>query len=159
MWIKLTCTTLHQKQPKANRADTLQWRHIGRDGVSNHLTTVYSIVYSDADQRKYQSSASLAFVRGIHWGPLNSPHKWPITRKIFLFDDIIMISLDALYISNGYLYFTICKYHMTKTASQGNHFNLQSPSHGYAFDITKKLSTIKIKGRSTNSYDNIIAMS
>ena len=28
------------------------------------LTIVYSTVYSDADQRKYQSSASLAFVRG-----------------------------------------------------------------------------------------------
>ena len=33
------------------------------------LTIVYSIVYSDADQRKHQSSASLAFVRGIHRGP------------------------------------------------------------------------------------------
>ena len=30
------------------------------------LTVVYSIVYSGADQRKHQSSASLAFVRGIH---------------------------------------------------------------------------------------------
>ena len=38
------------------------------------LTVVYSIVYSDADQRKHQSSASLAFVRGIHRGPVNSPH-------------------------------------------------------------------------------------
>ena len=54
------------------------------------LTTVYSIVYSDADQRKQQSSASLAFVRGIHQGPVNSPHKWPVTRKTFQFDDVIM---------------------------------------------------------------------
>ena len=45
------------------------------------LTIVYSIVYSDADQRKHQSSASLAFVRWIHRGPVNSPHKWPVTRK------------------------------------------------------------------------------
>ena len=30
------------------------------------LAVVYSIVYSDADERKHQSSASLAFVRGIH---------------------------------------------------------------------------------------------
>ena len=30
------------------------------------LTVVYSTVYSDTDQRKHQSSASLAFVRGIH---------------------------------------------------------------------------------------------
>ena len=51
---------------------------------------VYSTVYSDADQRKHQSFASLAFVWGIHRGPVNSPHKWPVTRKIFPFDDVIM---------------------------------------------------------------------
>ena len=36
---------------------------------------VYSTVCSGSDQRKHQSSASLAFVRGIHRGPVNSPHK------------------------------------------------------------------------------------
>ena len=54
------------------------------------LTIVYSTVYSDADQRKHQSSASLAFLRGIHRGPANSPHKWPVTRKMVPFDDVIM---------------------------------------------------------------------
>ena len=54
------------------------------------LTIVYSTVYSGVDQRKHQSSASLAFVRGIHRGPVNSPHKWPVTRKMFPFDDVIM---------------------------------------------------------------------
>ena len=54
------------------------------------LTIVYSTVYSDADQRKHQSSTSLAFVRGIHRGPVNSPHKWAVTRKMFPFDDVIM---------------------------------------------------------------------
>ena len=54
------------------------------------LTIVYSTVYSGADQRKHQSSASLAFVRGIHRWPVNSPHKWPVTRKMFPFDDVIM---------------------------------------------------------------------
>ena len=54
------------------------------------LTIVYSAVYSDADQRKYQSSASLAFVRGIHRGSVNPTHKWPVTRKMFPFDDVIM---------------------------------------------------------------------
>ena len=53
------------------------------------LTIVYSTVYSDADQRKHQSSASLAFVRRIHRGPVNSPHKWPVKRKMFPFDDVI----------------------------------------------------------------------
>ena len=55
------------------------------------LTIVYSIVYSDADQRKHQSSASLAFVRGIHRGPVISPYKWQVTRKMFPFDDVIML--------------------------------------------------------------------
>ena len=54
------------------------------------LAIVYSTVYSDADQRKHQSSASLAFVRGIHRGPVNSQHKRPVTRKMFAFDDVIM---------------------------------------------------------------------
>ena len=57
---------------------------------SASLMVVYSIVYSDADQRKHQSSASPAFVWGNHRGPLNSPHKWPVTRKMFPFDDVIM---------------------------------------------------------------------
>ena len=54
------------------------------------LTIVYSTVYSSADQRKHQSSVSLAFVRGIYRGPVNSPHKWPVTRNMFPFDDVIM---------------------------------------------------------------------
>ena len=54
------------------------------------LKLVYLTIYSDADQRKHQSSASLAFVRGIHRGPVNFPHKWPVTRKMFPFDEVIM---------------------------------------------------------------------
>ena len=55
------------------------------------LTIVSSSVNSGADQRKHQSSASLAFVRGNRRGPVNFPHKWPVTRKIFPFDDVIML--------------------------------------------------------------------
>ena len=54
------------------------------------LAIVYSTVYSGADQRKHQRSASLAFVRGVHRGPVNSPHKWPVTRKMFPFDEVII---------------------------------------------------------------------
>ena len=56
------------------------------------LTIVYSTVYSGADQRKHQRSASLVFVRGIHRSSVNFPHKWPVTQKMFPFDDIIMIA-------------------------------------------------------------------
>ena len=55
------------------------------------LRIVYSTIYSGADQSKQQSSASLAFVWGIHRGPGNSPHKLPVTRKMFPFDDVIML--------------------------------------------------------------------
>ena len=55
------------------------------------LTIGNSTVYSDAGQRKHQSSAPMAFVRGIHRGPVNSPHKWPVTRRMFPFDDVIML--------------------------------------------------------------------
>ena len=56
------------------------------------LTIVYSTVYSDADQRKHQSSASMAFVWEIHRGP----HKLPLTRKMFPFDDVIMLHSSIL---------------------------------------------------------------
>ena len=61
------------------------------------LTIVYSTVYSGVDQRKHQSSASLASVRGIHRWPVNSPHKGPVTLKIFPFDDVIMSWVNGYY--------------------------------------------------------------
>ena len=47
------------------------------------LTIIYSTVYSDADHRRHQSSASLAFVRGIHRSPVNSPHNGQWRGKCF----------------------------------------------------------------------------
>ena len=75
------------------------------------LTIVYTAVYSDADQSKHQSSASLAFVWGIHRRPVNSPHKWPVTGKMFPFDDVIMDTC-----------------HMTVGVS-GELYNFKSPIH------------------------------
>ena len=57
------------------------------------LTIIYSTVYSGVDHRKHQSSASLAFVRGIHRWPVIFPHKGPATRKLFpALDDVIIKS-------------------------------------------------------------------
>ena len=61
---------------------SLRWRHDGLDGVSNHDCLLNRLL-TGADQRKHQSSASLAFVRGIH--------RWPVARKMFPFGDVIMI--------------------------------------------------------------------
>ena len=76
---------------KQSASLTLQW--VTMSSIASQITSltiVYSTVYSDADQRKHQNSASAAFVRGIHRSPVNSPHKWPVTRKMFPFDDVIM---------------------------------------------------------------------
>ena len=69
------------------------------------FASVYSTVYSGADRSKHQSSASLASVQRIHrwrhrW-PVNSPHKGPVTRKMFPFDDVIMLTWN--YTSPGCL--------------------------------------------------------
>ena len=54
------------------------------------LTIVYSTIYSDADQTKHQRSKSLAFVGEI------TGHKWPVTRNMFPFDDVIMNSQNTV---------------------------------------------------------------
>ena len=55
------------------------------------VSIICSAICSDADQRKHQRSGSLAFVRGIHQWLVDSPHKGPVSQKVFLpFDDIIM---------------------------------------------------------------------
>ena len=72
------------------------------------LTIVCSTVYSGANQRKHQSSASLAFVRGIHRSPVNSPHKGPVTRKMFPFDGVIMTPWWYSWLVNVFALLTLC---------------------------------------------------
>ena len=84
------------------------------------LTIVYSTVYSGADQRKHQSSASLAFVRGIHRGPVNSTHKWPVTQKTFPFDDVIMSSCSRFRLDS--LGGAICSFSVEQISSPEQYF-------------------------------------
>ena len=76
----------------------LQCHHSGviMSAMASQITGVSIVrptVCSRADQRKHQNSASLAFVRGIYPWPLDFPHKGPVTRKMFPFDDVIMFLL------------------------------------------------------------------
>ena len=97
LFIRLATMRKHHVQIKGFRLSPLRWRHNERDSVSNHqphdclLNRLFR-----PDQRNHQSSASLAFVWGIHRGPVNSPHKWPVTRKVFPFDDVIMLPIYQL---------------------------------------------------------------
>ena len=71
---------------------TLQWRHNELAGVlKSPASRLFTRPFIHEDQRKHQSSASLAFVWGIHRWPMNSPQKGPVTRKMFPFDDVIMV--------------------------------------------------------------------
>ena len=107
-------TTLNDNAPSTQRIWLVEhtyvlWHYndVIMGAIASQITSptiVYSAVYSDANQRKHQSSASLAFVQGIHRGPVNSPHKWPVTRKIFPFDDVIM----CFFLIDWFRMWTIC---------------------------------------------------
>ena len=104
------------------------------------LMIVYSIVYSDADQRKHQSSASLAFVWGIHRGPVNSPHQWPVTRKMFPFDDVIMNGLTMYSTFSPHTIFSIALV-LHERHGASNHRQLAC-----LFDISFRATTMKTDG-------------
>ena len=70
----------------------LQWRHNRRDGVSNHLP--YDCLLNRLFGRRSRKTSKLRVIGlcvGIHRGPLNSPHKWPVTRKMFPFEDVYSV--------------------------------------------------------------------
>ena len=89
---------------RVSEAKSIHYCEVIMDAVASQITSltiIYSTVYSDSDQRKHQSSASLAFVRGIHRWPVNSKHKGPVTRKMFPFDDVIMFPRHSFSMSHG----------------------------------------------------------
>ena len=78
------------------------------NGVIMGAIAVFSTVYLDTDQRKHQSSASLAFVRGIHRRPVNSTHKRPVTQKMLPFNDVIMYITDRKWLVTLSVSLTLC---------------------------------------------------
>ena len=75
-----------------NDVITLQWRHNGRDCDSNHqprdclLNGLFMLT-----SKKTSKLRVTGLCAGISPGPVNSPHKWPVTRKMFPFDYVIMM--------------------------------------------------------------------
>ena len=106
------------------------------------LTIVYSIVYSEADQRTHQSSASLAFVRGIHRGPLKSPHKRPVTWEMFPFDDVIMESLMSIPYLTGQIWLMT-----TVLLTRASHWNISpEPIFNHVCIIVAMVDVDEIRG-------------
>ena len=95
---------VHSDNFRCNQWQTihpLQWRHNERDGVSNHQRQA---CIQAQIKKTHQSSASLAFVRGIRRSPVNSPHKGLVTRQMLQFDDVIMkasVSVNAGWVIHG----------------------------------------------------------
>ena len=71
----------------------LRWRHNGSDSVSNHQPHHCFPNRLFRRRSKKTSKLRVTGLRGIHWGPVNSPHKWSVTRKMFPFDDVIMVCI------------------------------------------------------------------
>ena len=106
MWSQIPCMKYHMIFVRNFTLQGASWDHfvqyhysdIMMSAMASQITwasIVCLTVCSGADQRKHQSSASLSFVRGIHWWPVDSPHKGPVTRKMFPFDDVIMCQFSS----------------------------------------------------------------
>ena len=92
----------------ANFMYTLQWRHNGHDGVSNHQP--HDCLLNRLFRRRSKKTSKLRvtnFVRGINRWPVNSTHKWPVTQKMFPFDDVIMEVLFTKSSSTAYPWYVI----------------------------------------------------
>ena len=78
-----------------NHISLFQYSNVMMSTIASQITGVSIVcltVYSSVDRRKYQSSATLAFLRGIYHWPVEFPHKGSVTPKVFPFDDVIMQS-------------------------------------------------------------------
>ena len=96
-YLEKVISSVHQSIQACTHTIIWRWRHNDHDGVSNHQPHDCLLNHLSRHRwKKHQSSASLAFVRGIHRWPVNSPHKGPVTRKMGPFDDVIMIEALSL---------------------------------------------------------------
>ena len=66
------------------------WHHNWHHGVSNHQP--HNLKHSFGRREK---KTLMLCVRRIHQWPVNSPHKWPVTRKMCPLDDVIMTQSGA----------------------------------------------------------------
>ena len=100
-WIKMRCIILHISHHCESCwfttvwlwqfIYTLQWRHSGLNGVSNHQPhdCLLNRLFGHRSRKTLKLRVT-GLCQGNSPGPVNSPHKWPVTRKMFPFDDLIM---------------------------------------------------------------------
>ena len=72
-------------------AKSLRWHHNDHNGISNHHSHDYLLnCILGRISKKTSKLRVTGLCAGIHRRPVNSPHKWPVTQKMFPFDDVIM---------------------------------------------------------------------
>ena len=90
-WSPLTTLSVQWPSSFCKRCPSLQWHHNDHDGVSNHQP--HGCLLNRLFRRRSKKTSKLR-VTGLYVGnspgPGNSPHKGPVTRKMFPFDDVIM---------------------------------------------------------------------
>ena len=137
--LKQQLSKLWRRRPSRVVQVTTHYSDVIMRAMASQITSVSTVwlpVCSGADQIKYQSSASLAFVRGIHRWPVDSPHKEPVTWKMFPFDDVIVMywhrtgSLSCIYDS--------CRFFDAKP------LNVTHRGRGSAHCIFNSISWIKV---------------
>ena len=96
------------------------------------VSIVCSSVCSGADQRKHQSSSSLAFVRGIHRWPVDSAQTGLVTRKMFSFGNVIMLQYFLALNNHSFIHTPVQIWHlclqMFKQLTVLGHHELETPS-------------------------------
>ena len=93
MYCALSCNNSSHSLP-------LTWRHNERDGVSNRQP--HHCLLNRLFRRRSKKTSKLRVTGlcvGNSPGPVNSPHKWPVTRKMFPFDDVIMMLFSLMFFS------------------------------------------------------------
>ena len=87
------CSLLKSCIKSLNPYHIWQVRHNAMASQITDVPSVYSTVCSDVDQWKHQSSALLTFVCCVGNSPVTGgfPHKGPVARKMYPFDDVIML--------------------------------------------------------------------
>ena len=84
--------TFTNTNPADSTFFSLHWRHNDHDGVSNHQP--HGCLFNRLFRRRSKKTSKLrvtGLCAGNSPGPVNSPHKGPVTRKMFPFDDLIML--------------------------------------------------------------------
>ena len=80
--------------------NALQWRHNDHDCVWSHQP--HGCLLTRLFRRRSKKTSKLrvtGLCAGNSPGPVNSPHKGPVTRKMFPFDDVIMVRMGLMIIS------------------------------------------------------------